>query len=108
MIRWGLLEVFDHLGDDGEGGVDVNSMVLRPCDGEKVSVGVGVMKVSGAKELELGVEGGGHCINLGWWEGVGLEKGQQIPEVCRVKPVVFRVQISGDVVCCVPFSGYIK
>ena len=29
-----------------EGGVDVDGMVFGPCDGEKVSVCVGVMKVS--------------------------------------------------------------
>ena len=46
VIRWGLLEVVDHLGNDGEGGVDIDGLVVGPCDGEEVGVCVGVMIVS--------------------------------------------------------------
>ena len=54
-----------------EGWVDVDGMVEGPGDGKEIGVGVGGVMVACTKSRKLGVEGGGHGINLGECEVEG-------------------------------------
>ena len=49
-------QVIDDGVDHGEGGVEVDGVVLGPVDGEEVSVGVGGVEEAGAEAGELGIE----------------------------------------------------